>query len=154
LTPALLDDGLDVLHEGRVVDAPRMGMALHQARHQGGAELRMEARRVIEREGRHVDLAGLHGFPLLLRLDQAGAGENLDFEPDLGRGNILGDHLHHFVAHVALAARKLVRGLESDVGSQCRRREDDGRQHAEGRNKALAPRRLANRCIRIRDTLL
>jgi hypothetical protein len=57
-----------------------------------------------------------------------------------------GDHLHHFVAHVALAAGELVRGLERDVGRQCRRRDGDREQCAQrGQQTGSARRRTAGR---------
>ena len=89
-----------------------MVVVLDQARHQRRAELRVLAAGVVEREGRDVELAVDHRVPLLVRLEQGRAGIDPDVEPDVGGGDLARDDLHHLVAHVALAARELVRGLE------------------------------------------
>jgi hypothetical protein len=55
--------------------------------------------------------------PLLGRLEQRRGGIDPDVETDVGVGHLARDDLHHLVAHVALAARPLVRGLELGLGS-------------------------------------
>ena len=87
-------------------------MVLDQARHQGGAELRMTAARVIQRKSRYVELAPDHGAPLFLRLEQGFAGIDDNLEVDVGVGDFLGDDLDHFVADIAFSAGPLVRRLE------------------------------------------
>ena len=121
----LLDLGAHVLHELRVVDALGAFLAADQAGHQRRAERRHLAAGVVEREQRDVELAVDHGVPLVVRLEQRGAGIDLDVEADIGGLDFLGDHLHHVVADVALAARELVRGFQRDLRLR-RRRQQDG----------------------------
>src|SRR3546814_17113900 len=68
------------MHERRVVQAQGMVVVLHQARHQRGAELRMAAAGVVERESRDVELALDHGVPLIGRLEKPSAGIDLDIQ--------------------------------------------------------------------------
>jgi len=72
---------------------------------------------VVQREGGDVELAFDHRIPLLPRLEERLAGIDPDRKPDVGSTNLLGDDLHHLVAHVALAARPLMRGFERNVFS-------------------------------------
>jgi len=55
-------------------------------------------------------------FHCWFRLEQRGARIDLHGEPDIGDLGFLGDHLHHVVANIALAARELMRGLEHHLG--------------------------------------
>jgi hypothetical protein len=141
----VVDDLLDVVHEGRLVQAQRMVMVLDQARHQRGGELRVTATGVVERERRDVELALDHRAPLLLRFEQRLAGIDLDVEVDVGRGGLLGNDLYHLVACVALAAGPLVRGLEVDgVGGSGEEggggeHGGAGRQFLEGFHRSVSP---------------
>ena len=110
----LLDLGADVLHELRVVDALGALLAADEPGHQRRAEDRHLAARVVEREQRDVELAVDDGVPLLVRLEQRGARIDLDLQVDARGLRVARDHLHHVVAHVALAARELVRGAQDD----------------------------------------
>jgi len=76
----------------------------------------MPAGGVVEREGGNVELSLDHGAPLFLRLEQGLSGIDLDLQADIGLRDFPGKDLHHLVAHVALAARPLVRGLQGRVG--------------------------------------
>jgi len=110
-------------------------VVLHQGGHERGTELRMEARGVVERERGHVDLPAQHRLPLLLRLYQAGAGEHLDLQADVRGLHVARDHLDHFVAHVALAAGELVRGLQGEgVGQRAGGRESGDEAGEQGGN--------------------
>ena len=62
----------------------------HQARHQRGAELRVLAAGIVQREGRDIELPLHHGIPLLARLEQRGAGIALHLHADVGGGGIDG----------------------------------------------------------------
>ena len=127
----LLDVRVDVLHELRVVEPLGALVAAHQSGHQGRAERAHLAARVVEREQGDVELAVDQRIPLLLRLEQRGAGIDLDVEIDVRGLGVAGDHLHHVVAHVALAAGKLMRGPHDDG-----RRDDGARnQHGDPRGK-------------------
>jgi len=75
----------------------------------------MAAGRVVQREGGDVELTLGHRAPLLARLEQRLAGIDLDLEPDVRLGDLAGKDLHHFIAHIALAARPLVRRLENHI---------------------------------------
>jgi hypothetical protein len=68
----------------------------------------------LMRLARDVELAVDQRVPLLVRLEQRRAGVDLDRQADVGRLRLLRDHLHHVVAHVALAARELVRSAHRD----------------------------------------
>src|SRR5690606_29466187 len=67
------------------------------------------------RECGNVDLPAEHRLPLLLGLDEAGTGIDLDLETDIRGRNLARDDLDHLVANVTLAAGKLVRSLQRDV---------------------------------------
>jgi hypothetical protein len=91
-------------------------VVLDQTGHQGGAELRMLAARIVERKGRDVELALDHRVPLLGGLEQRRGGIDPDVQADVGCRHFARDHLHHLVAHVPLAARPLMRGFELGLG--------------------------------------
>ena len=84
----------------------------------------MAAAGVIERKGGNIELTLGHGAPLLLCLEQALSGIDLDIQIDVGGGGFAGDDLHHFVTRIALAPRPLMRCLEIN----CQR--GAGKQHS------------------------
>lgn len=104
-----------------------MLVVLDEAGHERCAELRVAPARVVERKGRHVELALDQRTPLLLRLVQRLTGIHLDLEPDVRLLDLARDDLDHLVAHVALPAGELVRGLQGDVGGLAGDRHGDGR---------------------------
>ena len=74
-----------------------------------------------------------------LGLNKRGAGVDPDLEPDVGGGDLARDDLHHLVAHVALAARELVRGLELGL------RRGAGRQRGTQRAGDAEPEQAAGK---------
>ena len=108
----LLNPLPDVLHEWRGVEPPRAFVIAHQSGHERCAEGAHLAAGVIEGKGRDVELTDRERVPLLVGFEQRGAGIDLDLEPEIGGLRLARDDLHHLVARVALAARKLMRGLE------------------------------------------
>jgi hypothetical protein len=103
---------------------------MHEAGHQRRAEGANLPGSVVEREGRDVELTVDERVPLVVRLEQRGAGIDLDLKPDIRGLRLASDDLHHLVARVPLAAGELVRGLEGHLrrggGRAERQAADDG----------------------------
>src|SRR5262249_56033999 len=94
-------------------------VSAYQRRDEGWGERADLSARVVEREGGYVELAVGHRIPLVVGLEQRRTGIDLHFEAGIGGLGVARDDLDHFVAGVALAARKLVRGLEHRLGMAC-----------------------------------
>jgi hypothetical protein len=107
----------------------------HQRRHQGRAEGAHLAARVVEREGRDVQLAVYERVPLLVRLEQRRARIDLDVQVHACGFCVARNDLHHLVAHVSLAAGKLVRRAQYHRRRQGR----TGRQGARERRRNATP---------------
>ena len=108
----LLNPLPDVLHEWRGVEPSRTFVIAHQSRHERCAEGAHLAAGIVEGKGGDVELTDRERVPLLIGFEQGGAGIDLDIEPDIGGLRVARDDLHHLVARIALAAGKLMRGLE------------------------------------------
>ncbi len=71
----------------------------------------MTPRRIVQGKGRDIELALGHRVPLLLRLEQRGAGIDSHLEVDAGLLHLVLDDLDHLAAHILL--RPLVRGAQT-----------------------------------------
>ena len=91
-----------------------MVMALHQTRHEGQVEFRVDAAGVGQRKDRHVELAATGRLPLLARLEQTLGREDLDRQIDSGFLDMGLDDLGHLVPNVR--GRPLVRQPQRGLG--------------------------------------
>ncbi len=99
----ILDDLLYVPHELEVVKPHGAVEVSHEAGRRRRGEFRVAAGSIVQGERSHIEQATCNRIPLIVRLVKRRPREHLDFEADIGCGDLAGDQLHHLVANVALA---------------------------------------------------
>ena len=102
LHAVFLGDTLNLAHEIGLVEALRVRVVLHQARHQGEVELGVDAASIGERENGHVELSTARRLPLLARLEERLGAEDLDLQANIGFSDMVCDDLRNLVAHVGV----------------------------------------------------